>query len=194
MLNIAEIQFYGEQAGLRWDGDACFGPDIERSAMPQWMEHHLPDVQVLSLVDRRMHIAVRPNRALRPSRCRIVDDAVSINGEVDRAVPCLEYYLRLRPRHRLIGDHVTDRPATVGGRIVVMRLTPGLNEMSRAVSDPVADIEILDLSCGHRSARGKRYNGDCEHQEMTNFHIRFSLFYLMADASANGINRSLVTR
>ena len=66
-----------------------------------------------------MHAAVRPNGALRPGGRRIVDDAASIDRKVDHAVPCLEEDLRLRSRHRLIGDEVTDRLSTVGRRIVV---------------------------------------------------------------------------
>ena len=65
----------------------------------------------LRLAVRGMFLAMRTDRALRPGRCRIVDDAVSINGEVDHAVPRLEKDLRLRARHRLVGDHVADCPA-----------------------------------------------------------------------------------
>jgi hypothetical protein len=55
-----------------------------------------------------MLLAMRTDRALRPGRRRIVDDAVSINGEVDHAVPRLEKDLRLRSRHRLVGDEVAE--------------------------------------------------------------------------------------
>lgn len=77
-----------------------------------------------------MLLAMRTNRALRPVRCRIVDDAVSIDGEVDHAVPRLEKDLRLRSRHRLVGDNVADCPAAIGCRVVVMRFTPRLDEVS----------------------------------------------------------------
>lgn len=48
------------------------------------------NVEILRLAGRRMHIAMRPNRALRPSCRGIVDDAISVNREIDHAVPCLE--------------------------------------------------------------------------------------------------------
>ena len=119
-----------------------------------------------------MLLAMRTDRALRPGRCRIVDDAISIDGEVDHAVPRLEKDLRLRSRHRLIGDEVTDRPATIGRRIVVVWLSPGLEEMSRAVADPVTDVEILDGSRRHRPARRKRHGGERDDQRIANLHER----------------------
>jgi hypothetical protein len=117
-----------------------------------------------------MHLCMRADRALGPGRRRIIDNAVSINGVVDYAVPRLEKELRLWARHGLVGNHVADCPAAIGRRVIVTRFPPGLDEVSRTVSHPVVNVEILDRSRRHRPARRKRHRGDRNDQETTNFH------------------------
>ena len=87
-------------------------------------------VAILSLIDWRMHVAVRSNPAFRSRRSSIVNDAAGIDGEIDHAVGCTKYYLRLRSGHRLIGEKVANCPAAVSGWVVVMRLAPSLDEMT----------------------------------------------------------------
>lgn len=73
---------------------------------------------------------MRPDSALRAGHGRIVDNAVGIDGEVDHAIGCPEDDLRLRSGHRLIGKHVANYPAAVGRRVIMMRFSPRLNEMT----------------------------------------------------------------
>jgi hypothetical protein len=116
-----------------------------------------------------------PDSALRTCGGRILDDALAVDGEVDHAVCRAKEDLRLRSRHGLIGDQVANGSAAVGHRIVMMGLPPRLNEMSRAVPDPVADIEILHGARRHWPARGEARDGKYQYQATTPIHDQFSL-------------------
>lgn len=125
---------------------------------------------------------MRSDSAPRTRGSRILDDAHAIDGEVDHAVGRAKEYLRLRSRHSLVGEQIANGSAALCHRVVVMRLSPGLDEMNRTMSDPVADVEVLHCARRHWPARGEARGGKYQHQVTTPIHDQFSLGHSMSPA------------